>query len=225
MIGIVAPPIFEIKGALGALSEAFNIFAAEQMGKSNKIEIERLFATSKVLAILISGTFIFVGIVGGKLFFPKVYGQDGIQLQEALSYFYPCTLTVMLNMLIFLYSAYYRNILCTKISLYSTAVSTEANLVFVVCLVNGYLGMPELGIAGAAWGSVIGLFSGLLVYQFPYFKQKYRESIKLFRSFSIGKKILRLYPTLFGQEFLAGAVFTLVLSAVVSRLSIEQMAI
>ncbi len=39
LIGIVAPPIFEIKGALGALSEAFNILAAEQTGKAIKLNL------------------------------------------------------------------------------------------------------------------------------------------------------------------------------------------
>lgn len=225
LIGIVAPPIFEMTGALGALSEGFNILAAEQIGKGNQAKFEQLFLVSKKIAFLISGAFILVGFVAGKAFFHRVYGLENVQLQEALSYFYPSTLTVMLNMLIFLYSAYYRNKLCTKISLYSTAISTVVNLFFDVCLVNGYMGMPELGIAGAAWGSVIGLVAGLLVYQISYFNQKRKERSKVDEGFTVAKKIFRLYPTLFGQEFLEGTLFTLVLSTVVSRLTIEQMAI
>ncbi len=223
LIGVVAPPIFEITGALGALSEAFNILAAEQMGKGNQIKFEQLFLASKKIAILISGAFILLGFIGGKLFFQTVYGLEDVQLKEALSYFYPSTFTVMLNMLIFLYSAYYRNKLCTKISLYSTAISTVVNLFFDVCLVNGYMGMPELGICGAAWGSVIGLVAGLMVYQISYLKQKRKETTKVAEAFPLEKKIFGLYPTLFGQEFLGGTLFTLVLSAVISRLSVEQM--
>lgn len=225
LIGVVAPPIFEITGALGALSEAFNILAAEQIGKGRQTEFERLFATGKGIAVLISTVFILMGFACGKAFFRTVYGLEKSQLNEALSYFYPNLLTVMLNMLIFLYSAYYRNKLCTKISFYSTAVSTVVNLFFDICLVYGYMGMPELGIAGAAWGSVIGLSAGLLVYQIPYFKHKCSIVKKSVGQLANWKKIFHLYPTLFGQEFLAGTLFAFVLSAVVSRLSIEHMAV
>ena len=159
LIGVVAPPIFEITGALGVLSAAFHIQAADLMGKGLKSEFEALFIVSKRIALTIGGTFVFLGLVGGRLFFKIIYGQTGTQLEAMLSYFYPNTLTVLLNMLIFMYSVYYRNKLQTKISFYSTAISTLVNLFFDFCLVHGYLGMPELGIAGAGWGSVIGLLA------------------------------------------------------------------
>ncbi len=225
LIGVVAPPIYEITGAFGVLSVAFNILAAKQKGKGNNTEFEKLFIVSKQIAILISGAFIIICFAGGKSFFQIVYGQKGAYLEELLSYFYPNIFTVMLNMLTFLYSAYYRNKLCTKISFFSTVVSTVVNLFFDICLVYGYMGMPELGTAGAALGSVIGLSSGLLVYQIPYFKQKIRIKMKKEGYLTVGKKLFLLYPTLFGQEFLEGTLFSLILGAAVSRLKIEQMAV
>lgn len=225
LIGVVAPPIYEITGAFGVLSVAFNILAAEQKGKGNQDELEKLFIISKRITILIGAVFVMFSFVGGKFFFRTIYGQNGAQLEELLSYFYPNTFTVVLNMLVFLYSAYYRNKLCTKISFYSTAISTAVNLFFDFCLVHGFMGMPELGIAGAAWGSVIGLVAGLMVYQVPYFQQKSVSKVKTGKSRTIVKTIFRLYPTLFGQEFLEGTLFTIILSAAVSWLEIEQMAV
>jgi len=92
-------------------------------------------------------------------------------LIEMLSYFYPAAFTVVQNMLIFQYSAYYRNCFNTKITLYSTIVSTIVNLFFDYSLVFGCFGLPQLGTAGAAWGSVIGLFVGLFIYQIPYWRK------------------------------------------------------
>lgn len=225
LVGVVAPPIYEITGALGVLSVAFNILAAEQKGKQNQEGFEKLFVVSKKMALLIGAAFIALGGMGGRCFFAVVYGQKGAQLEAMLRYFYPNMCTVLLNMLTFLYSAYYRNKLCTKISFYSTAVSTVVNLFFDICLVNGYLGLPELGIAGAAWGSVIGLSAGLLVYQVPYFRLKRRVHAQIKESVAAAKKIFCLYPTLFGQEFLEGTLFALLLSTAVSHLGIEQMAV
>ena len=225
LIGVVAPPIFEITGALGVLSAAFHIQAADLMGKGLKSEFEALFIVSKRIALTIGGTFVFLGLVGGRLFFKIIYGQTGTQLEAMLSYFYPNTLTVLLNMLIFMYSVYYRNKLQTKISFYSTAISTLVNLFFDFCLVHGYLGMPELGIAGAGWGSVIGLLAGLLVYQIPYFRRQDYKSARKKHDLLAIKNVFRIYPVLLGQEFLEGTLFTLVLSAAVSRLGIAQMAV
>lgn len=47
LIGVVAPPIFEITGALGALSEAFNILAAEQMEKATRLNLSNSFWQAK----------------------------------------------------------------------------------------------------------------------------------------------------------------------------------
>lgn len=224
LIGIVAPPIYEITGALGVLSVAFHILAAEQTGKGNPSALEDLFLTAKYIAVFVSGIFLVIGFVGGRYFFQTLYHQEGAQLNALLSYFYPDILTMPLNFLIFLYSAYYRNKLCTKISFYSTAISTAVNLFFDIGLVNGYWGMPELGIAGAAWGSVIGLIAGLLVYQIPHFLKR-RNADKGRFQYAAFKQLFRFYPTLFGQEFLEGTLFVLVLSAAVARLSLRQMAV
>ena len=62
----------------------------------------------------------------------------------------------------------------TKITLWVTVVSTTVNLFFDFVLVYGAAGFPRLGTAGAAWGSILGLGCGLLVYQITYWKERQR---------------------------------------------------
>ncbi len=164
VVGIAASFTFAITGALGILSAAFNIVAAGERGCQDEHQFESTFAASKSLALLTGTVFFVLSLLGGRFFFRHVYGIREDDLSELLSYYYPAAFTVIQNMLIFQYSTYFRNRLNTRITLCSTIVSTGVNLFFDCSLVYGFFGMPCLGTAGAAWGSVIGLAAGLLVF-------------------------------------------------------------
>lgn len=226
VVGIAASFVYAITGALGILSAAFNIVAAEEKGKKNRQGFEITFVTSKYLALLIGMGFFVLSLLGGRFFFQYVYGVRSDNLAELLSYYYPAAFTVPQNLLIFQYSAYFRNCLNTRITLFSTVISTGVNLFFDFSLVYGYCGLPRLGTAGAAWGSVAGLAAGLLVYRAAYHPNRgmTRHQIKN-RIKAISAKILRLYPSLFGQELLESTIFTCVISAVVARLGTQQAAV
>lgn len=229
VVGAAASFVHAITGALGILSAAFNIVAAGEKGKQDEHGFETTFLVSKGLAILTGMCFFVLGLLAGRSFFQNVYGIRGADLSELLSYFYPSAFTVVQNMLVFQYSAYFRNCLDTKITLYSTIISTGVNLFFDFSLVYGFCGLPRLGTSGAAWGSVIGLAAGLLVYQVVYYRKHsappFRHVMKLSAVKSLTKRILCLYPPLFGQELLESTIFVCVVSAVVSRLGTGQMAV
>ena len=205
LVGIASSMIYAVTGAFGIMSTVFNIIAAERKGKKDEAGFESVFAINKMLTLLIGFLFFIIGCLGGKLFFRQVYGITGNDLIEMLSYFYPAAFTVVQNMLIFQYSAYYRNCFNTKITLYSTIVSTIVNLFFDYSLVFGCFGLPQLGTAGAAWGSVIGLFVGLFIYQIPYWRKhspviakrmiekKYNKANVSVVSIFFGARIFRKY--------------------------------
>lgn len=230
VVGIAASIIYTVTGALGVLSAAFHIIAAEEKGKQNEAGFESIFIASKNLTVLIGILFFIISLLGGSCYFRTVCNIQGRELQELLSYFYPASITVLQNMLIFQYSAYFRNTMNTRISLYSSVVSTGVNLFFDFSLVFGRFGMPQLGTAGVAWGSVIGLFFGLAVYQVKYYwetndKVSTRQSADLKKTRSEIRRILKLYPALLGQEMLESTIFVIVTSSIVARLGMETMAV
>ncbi len=226
VVGIAASFVYAITGALGILSAAFHIAAAEEKGKRDEQGFETTFMVSRYLALLIGISFFVLSLLGGRFLFQHVYGVRDDDLSELLSYYYPAAFTVVQNMLVFQYSAYFRNCLNARITLYSTVVSTGVNLFFDLSLVYGYCGLPKLGTAGAAWGSVIGLAAGLLVYQAAYLRMRSPASPVRFAAMkTVAGKILRLYPSLFGQELLESTIFACIVSAVVARLGTEQTAV
>lgn len=230
LVGIAASVIYSVTGALGILSAAFHILAAEKKGKNDELGFEQIFISGRNVAVIIGVLFITISILFGRIFFRQIYGLEGEALKSLLSYFYPATISVLQNMLIFLYSAYFRNRLNTKLGVYVTFISITVNLFFDYSFVYGRFGFPKLGIAGAAWGSVIGLFCGLLVYQITYYKKKkWKFVIEQGRKKDIFvkqvKELFSLYPSLLGQELLESTVFVLIVTAVIARLGTEQMAV
>lgn len=225
VIGIAETPIYEITGALGVLSSAFSMIAAQLQGKKNTADFEHAFAVTRMVSWIIGLLFFLASCIGGRFFFRQLYKIEGDTLDELLSYFYPASFTVLQNLLLFVYSAYYRNRFNTRISFYSTATATIVNLFFDASLVYGLFGLPQFGTAGAAWGSVIGLSAGLLVYQIPYYAFRRRQPICWNQTWLLLNKIFALYPSMLGQEFFEGTLFTLILSGIIARMGTQQMAV
>ena len=226
VVGIAASVVYGVTGALGMLSSAFHIIAAEKIGKQDERGFENAFAGSKILVILIGLIVVLVSILFGKPFFYAVYRQQGKELQELLGYFYPASFTVLQNMLIFQYSVYFKNRQNTKITLWVTVVSTTVNLFFDFVLVYGAAGFPCFGTAGAAWGSILGLGCGLLVYQITYWKERQRrKTIGAEEIRGLIYRIWKIYPSLLGQELLESTIFVFMVLAAVARQGAEDVAV
>lgn len=222
-IGVAANFIYLVTGALGVLSAAYNIIAAQFWGKNDKKQFNATFKTVMVITIVIGTLIIALSFVGGRLLFEKVYGLKNGILLLALDYFYIASVTVMMNMIIFNFSVYFRNMKNTKISFYSTIVSTVINIAFDYALVYGRFGLPELGVKGAAIGSVIGLSGGILVYLIK-FKADKEKMIKIKADKEVDKRIIKLYIPLLAQDIVEGTIFTMILTSFISRMSVINIA-
>lgn len=222
-VGIGSAVIYKITGSLGVISAAYNIIAAKYQGKNDKNKFNRTFYTVMFFSIIIGIFIIALSLIGGKVLFSKVFGLDGKVLTICLGYFYISSITVLLNLIIFNFSAYFRNLKNTKISFYSTLISTIINVIFDYLFVYGKFGFPELGAKGAAVGSVFGLISGISVYLVK-FDRNMDIKLKSMVSKSIMKKLVKLYIPLLGQDIIEGSIFAILLTGIVSRLGVYDIA-
>ena len=222
-VGVSASVVFGITGSLGAISVAYNIIAAQYLGKDDETSFNNAFYTVMCISLIIGISIILLSLLGGKFLFEKVFGLEGNILSLSLEYFYIDSTTIVMNMLIFNFSAYFRNLKDTKISFYSTIVATSINVVFDYLFVYGKLVFPELGAKGAAVGSVIGLLAGILVYLVKFYRGKHGK-FKEILSKKIAQKLIKLYLPLLGQDIIEGTIFPIVLTGIVSRLGIYEIA-
>ena len=127
LVGIASVVLYGVTGALGMLSSAFHILAAEKKGKQDESGFWTVFLVSRELVIWIGCGFFILSLMFGRGLFQSIYKIRGNELRELLSYFYPASITVLENLLIFQYSVYFRNQKNTRIALVVTGISTVVN--------------------------------------------------------------------------------------------------
>lgn len=222
-VGVSATVIYGITGSLGVISVAYNIIAAQYLGKDDKDAFKNTFYTVMCISLIIGIGVILLSLLGGKLLFSKVFRLEDNILTLCLEYFYIASTTVVMNMVIFNFSVYFRNLKNTKISFYSTIIATSINAVFDYLFVYGKLGFPELGAKGAAVGSVFGLLAGILIYVVKFYRNK-KITFKGVISKEITHQLIKLYITLLSQDVVEGTIFPIILTGIVSRLGVYGIA-
>ncbi|QSX06992.1 MATE family efflux transporter [Sedimentibacter sp. zth1] len=222
-VGIASKIIYTLTGTLGIISVAYNILAAKLKSEHNDEKFNKLFNVVMTISIAIGLLFIVIALVFGKELFINAYRLKGEIAVFSVDYFYISSFTVLLNLATFIFSVYFRNQQNTKVSFYSTFVATVINIFFDISLVYGKFGFKEFGVKGAAYGSVIGLVAGILVYIFVLIK-KYKLKFVFSFDGSCIKKLFKLYVPLLFQDFIEATVFVMMLMAIVSRLSVSDIA-
>ena len=111
------------------------------------------------------------------------------------------SLTLMMN-------AALRGIGKTKITLLSNSVIGVTDIIFNYFLIGGEAGFPALGVAGAAYATVIGTAFGFVVSLIPFLSHKGfmsltdKEKLKGFSEREMLRKIRPTVLNLFGENFL-----------------------
>jgi MATE family multidrug resistance protein len=113
------------------------------------------------------------------------------QLEPQKIYFnlllYGCILRLLYNSL----SCFFSGIGRTRIIMVSAMVSMVVNVVLNYILIYGHLGMPAMGIRGAAYGTIIGAFCGLVVLAVSYFSRNIRQEYNVMHSFHFDRDVMK----------------------------------
>lgn len=88
-------------------------------------------------------------------------------------------------------SCFFSGIGNTKFVMIAALTSLVVNIGANYCLIYGKLGLPALGIKGAAIGTIIGSFVGMLVLLFVYLSKTNRLEFNIFDSFRYDSKVMK----------------------------------
>ncbi|MCA9396889.1 MAG: MATE family efflux transporter, partial [Candidatus Omnitrophica bacterium] len=127
------------------------------------------------------------------------------QLIPQIAYFDALIWIILPSLLRSCFSSFFAGIGRTRIVMLSSVVMLVINIPLNYMLVFGKFGCPELGIVGAAYGSIISACASVLMLGAVYFGSSIRKEYDIHRSFradaEIMKKLLRFgYPA--GLEIL-----------------------
>lgn len=193
-----------------------NALLAKLLGLGDKESADRTAGNAQMLGILISVVFMLFSLLGVR---PYVYSQSAggsistEVLNMAIAYLHICC---GIPFGIVLFSVYEKMLQATGRSLYSTIAQIAGAVVNIILdpfLIYGWCGLPEMGVRGAAWATVIGqLFSmGTALAFHLHFDAEIDNKLRYFKP--DGRTILGIYsiglPAIISQALLTVMTYSL----------------
>lgn len=143
-----------------------NALLAKLLGLGDRESASRTAGNAQTLGIVISLVFMLFALVGVR---PYVYSQSAggsissEVLEMAVDYLHICC---GLPFGIVLFSVYEKMLQATGRSLYSTIAQISGAVINIILdpfFIYGWCGLPEMGVKGAAWATVIGQIASMLI--------------------------------------------------------------
>jgi len=168
-----------------------NAMAAQYLGareeaKCSKVVTQGMIMTLMSIPLLIIITFSVAGIFEGM-------GHDPIQVELERSYY----MILMLGTVVFLakicIASYFAGIGRTYIVMICDVCGLILNVPLCYAMVFGKFGLPEMGIVGAGFSTIIAEIFSFILFIIFYLRKEHREKFKVLQSFHLDIGILRRF--------------------------------
>jgi MATE family multidrug resistance protein len=184
---------FSISLFIGVMSYANALVAqyygAGQLHKCPRVVTQGIFMAAMCLPLLAAITYYVYQLFG-------VMGHAPEQLQLERVYYRILMLGCFFNLSKACIASYFSGIGRTRVVMVADVLGMLLNIPLSYGLIFGKFGLPQLGIAGAAWGTVIATAFALLMFALFYFSRDHRTRFKVLQSFHLDTGILRRYARL-----------------------------
>ena len=166
-----------------------NALLSKSLGQRENEKVAKVAGNGVSLGIIIYIGFFIFGILGINTYL-KSQTSNLVVLSMAKTYLLICTL-FSIGMIMF--SIYEKLLQSTGKTVYSTIaqiVGAVINIILDPILIFGYFGLPALGIAGAAYATVIGQVASMLIAIFFHYRYN-KEVVSKFTYLKLDKKIIK----------------------------------
>ena len=163
-VGIANKLSFVFNLFLFGVNSGANIFSAQFWGKKDLQGVRKVLGLSLFIGMIVSVPFMLIGV----LIPERVIGffsQDPLVISQGAAYLRIAALSFPISAITSSYGMQSRGVGRTKIPLLSSASALVFNSIFTYLLIYGKMGMPKMGIAGAALATLVAraIECGLLV--------------------------------------------------------------
>jgi Na+-driven multidrug efflux pump len=142
-------------GILSAFSAASQIKLAQAYGSRGQLAIKSAFVSGLVLNMAIAAIGCLMVLAMGDWMVGKLAHTPEIAVM-AKGYIYIFLIVLMAEAACLHLTAYFNATGLTRYPLYGYVISLPVNVTLSMIFIYGYLGLPAMGLAGAALGSAIG---------------------------------------------------------------------
>lgn len=227
-IGLTTQPKFIALSFFIAISVSVSALVARRKGEQDKKMANQTMVTAMIVALLlcliISSVFV--------IFTPQILKLSGSSPDThdlGVSYFRIIMGGLIFNVISMTINAGQRGSGNTQIAFTTNLVSSLVNILFNYLLINGNLGFPKLGVAGAGLATVMGAIVAAIMSFSSLFRRSSYMSFKLIKKYALGfsnfifKEILALGSNIF-IENIAARIGFLVTAITAAKLGTDQFA-
>ncbi len=159
-VGLVGQPRMLLMALFYALNVGVIAIVARRKGEGRQADANATLRNAMMMIAVLSFGVMALGLTFST-FLMNLAGAQADTLADSRKYFEITTWFLPVNTLTICICAAQRGVGNTRLTLSVNIVSNLVDLLFSYLLINGYGGMPRLGVAGAAWGTGVGFVAGL----------------------------------------------------------------
>jgi MATE family multidrug resistance protein len=161
-------------------------FGAHEYGKCARVVTQGTIISFALLPLFIGLTFL-----GREMF--AAMGHEQAQAQEEVTYYTIMTLFSSLMLVRTCLSCFFSGIGKTRVVMVCDVAGVLFNIPLTWMLVFGKFGLPAMGIAGAAWGSILSMIFSSGLYLYWYLRPGSRRNYEIANSLVFDRGICRRY--------------------------------
>ena len=223
-VNLISSTLYTISGVLGATAIIINTKLGEKLGQGDEKGLNYEFFSSLAINIFMGIIFLLLMLIGKTYFLKIFYNLSGETLKQGILFSYPMSFSVLLQLCLFTFGAYFRISNMTKWILIGSTISSVLNLGLDYLFVLGKFGFPKLGITMVGFTTVFSMFVNLLIYIFVL-KNKLNLNFELIKSYFInGINHFKLAFPIMIQEIFDGTIFVIIFNMIVIRIGNNEFA-
>lgn len=216
-VGTAAEMVFLIIAMLVALDIGATVLVSQAIGAGNRAVANGLSRQALIWGVLVAIPISIFGYMAVN----TVVGLFGLEpdvAKHAATYMHITTGTIVFLLLTLVSGAVLRGAGDSRTPLYAAIAANATNIIVAYLLIFGHLGLPELGVAGSAWGAAAARGTSALVLVLILVSGRKAISIRgrggWMPSVSAGRQIFKLGIPAAIQEMLVSLGFLTMLAVV-----------
>lgn len=202
-VGLANQIYFLLRLLLFGICSGSAVFAAQFWGKREILKIKKVLGLSLILSIA-AGILFSILAIGFPEWVLGLYSQDQAVIQAGAVYLRIVGVSYIVTAISFAYSSVLCSVEEVRLPMLVSGLALMLNILLNYGLILGKLGMPQMGIQGAAIGTIVSRFVEFSLLLFLTYRRRTPAAAKLHELFGYSREFLQSFfkttaPVIFNE--------------------------